>query len=64
MSVSFLSDPSLDDSGAVSPEQDDKLDTEKTEKHKKKKSKGNKATKPKYKDGKGHFILSWFQMSS
>lgn len=53
MLVSLLSDPSLDDSEAVTPDQDDKLDTEKTEKHKKK-NKGNKATKPEYKEGKGH----------
>ncbi|XP_075965494.1 leukocyte receptor cluster member 9 isoform X2 [Anarhichas minor] len=39
------SDPSIDDSGAVSPDQDDKQDGEKTEEHKKK---VNKATKPKY----------------
>uniref|UniRef100_A0AAQ6IF34 C3H1-type domain-containing protein n=1 Tax=Anabas testudineus TaxID=64144 RepID=A0AAQ6IF34_ANATE len=45
------SDPSLDDSEAVTPDQDDKLDTEKTEKHKKK-NKDNKATKPEYKEGK------------
>lgn len=66
MSVSFLSDPSLDDSWAVSPDQGDKLDAEKTErqKNKKKKSKGNKATQPKYNEGKGHFIFSSFLMSS
>ncbi|XP_068591309.1 leukocyte receptor cluster member 9 isoform X2 [Cebidichthys violaceus] len=39
------SNPSIDDSGAVSPDQGDKQDGEKTEKHKKK---VNKATKPKY----------------
>ncbi|XP_051261410.1 leukocyte receptor cluster member 9 isoform X2 [Dicentrarchus labrax] len=38
------SDPSVDDSGAVSPDEDDKVDREKMEKHKKK---INKATKPK-----------------
>ncbi|XP_068426171.1 leukocyte receptor cluster member 9 isoform X2 [Clinocottus analis] len=37
--------PSMDDSGAVSPDQDDKQDTEKTEKPKKR---VNKAPKPKY----------------
>lgn len=56
--VSFLSNPSLDDSGAVSPDQDDKSDGEKTEKHKKKKTKVNKATKAKHEEGKGHFIFS------
>lgn len=61
--LSFLRDPSLDDSGAVSPDQDDKPDGH-TEKHTKKKSKGNKATKPKYKEGKGHFIFIYFLMSS
>ncbi|XP_030250311.1 leukocyte receptor cluster member 9 isoform X1 [Sparus aurata] len=39
------SDPFVDDSGAASPDQDDKQDGEKMEKHKKK---GNKATKPKF----------------
>ncbi|XP_010742632.3 leukocyte receptor cluster member 9 [Larimichthys crocea] len=39
------SDPSVDDSGAVSPDQDDKRDQEKVEKHKKKQG---KPSKPKY----------------
>uniref|UniRef100_UPI0037E9B92A leukocyte receptor cluster member 9 n=1 Tax=Semicossyphus pulcher TaxID=241346 RepID=UPI0037E9B92A len=39
------SDPSLDDSGAASPDQDDKPEGEKAEKHKKK---VNKPKKPKY----------------
>lgn len=39
------SNPSIDDSGAASPDQDDKQDGEKTEKHKKK---VKKAAKPKY----------------
>ncbi|XP_044062845.1 leukocyte receptor cluster member 9 isoform X2 [Siniperca chuatsi] len=43
------SDPSTDDSGAVSPDQDDKQDREKMEKHKKK---VNKATNPKYNEAK------------
>ncbi|XP_029959617.1 leukocyte receptor cluster member 9 [Salarias fasciatus] len=42
------SDPVPDDSGAVSPDTDDKPDEEKTEKQKKKKGTGGKATKPKY----------------
>lgn len=52
--LSFLSDPSIDDSGAVSPDQDDKQGREKTEKHKKK---VNKATKPKYNEAKGQSIF-------
>lgn len=48
--VSCLSNPSVDDSVAVSPDQDDKQDGEKTEKYKKK---VNKAAKPKY-EAKGH----------
>lgn len=47
----FLSDPSMDDSGTVSPDQDDKR--EKMEKHKKK---INKAAKPRY-EAKGHSIF-------
>ncbi|XP_018538114.1 leukocyte receptor cluster member 9 isoform X1 [Lates calcarifer] len=39
------SDPSLDDSGAVSPDQDDTQDGEKTEKHRKKKGKVKKPKK-------------------
>ncbi|XP_040899989.1 leukocyte receptor cluster member 9 isoform X2 [Toxotes jaculatrix] len=46
------SDPSPDDSGAVSPDQDDTPDGEKVEKHKKKKGKVNKAKKPEYNEGK------------
>lgn len=44
----------MDDSGAASPDQDDKQDGEKMEKHKKK---GNKATKPKF-EPKGNYIFS------
>ncbi|XP_061572964.1 leukocyte receptor cluster member 9 [Cololabis saira] len=46
------SDPSLDDSGAVSPDPDEKQDVEKMERHKKKKGGGNKGAKPKYDEGK------------
>ncbi|GAA6220578.1 leukocyte receptor cluster member 9 isoform X1 [Lates japonicus] len=42
------SDPSLDDSGAVSPDQDDTQDGEKTEKHRKKKGKVKKPKKPEH----------------
>ncbi|KAM4580763.1 leukocyte receptor cluster member 9 isoform 2-T2 [Odontesthes bonariensis] len=42
------SDPSLDDSGAVPSETDDKQEGGKMEKHKKKKGSANKAAKPKY----------------
>lgn len=59
--VVFVSDPSVDDSGAVSPDQDDKQDREKMEKHKKKL---NKATRPKHNEAKGHSIFGWFPMSS
>lgn len=52
--LSSLSDPSVDDSGAVSPDQDDKPDREKMEKHKKK---VKKAAKPKY-EAKGHSMFS------
>ncbi|XP_028985644.1 leukocyte receptor cluster member 9 isoform X2 [Betta splendens] len=41
------SNPPLDDSGAVSPDQDDKSDEERTEKHKTKINKVNKASKGK-----------------
>uniref|UniRef100_UPI003AADF6BE leukocyte receptor cluster member 9 isoform X1 n=1 Tax=Centroberyx gerrardi TaxID=166262 RepID=UPI003AADF6BE len=46
------SNPSLDDPGAVFPDQDDRKDEETVEKHKKKKGKVNKATKPKDTEGK------------
>lgn len=52
MLLSFLSDPLIDDSDAVPPDQDDKQDGEKMEK--KKKGKVNKTTKPKDNEGKGH----------
>ncbi|KAM9722735.1 leukocyte receptor cluster member 9 isoform 1-T1 [Menidia menidia] len=42
------SNPSLDDSGAIPPDTDDKQDGEKMEKHKKKKGSVNKAAKPKH----------------
>jgi len=48
--ISRLRNPTTDDSGAVSPDQDDKQDGEKTETHKKS---VNKATKPKH-ETKGH----------
>ncbi|XP_056236397.1 leukocyte receptor cluster member 9 isoform X1 [Seriola aureovittata] len=45
------SDPSLDDSGALSPDPDDTPDGEKMEKHKKKTGKVKKAKKPEYQEG-------------
>lgn len=59
----FLSDPSLDDSGAVSPDQDDTQDGEKTEKHRKKKGKVKKPKKPEH-EGRGHCIFSYIPKSS
>lgn len=52
--LSFLSDPSLDDSGAVSLNTDDKQDVEKMDKHKKKKGSVNKGPKPNYDEGGGN----------
>ncbi|KAG7475962.1 hypothetical protein JOB18_041516 [Solea senegalensis] len=46
------SDPSPDDSGEVSPDQDDTVDGKKIEQQHKKKGKGNKAKKQEYNHGK------------
>lgn len=56
----FVSDPSIHDSEAASPDKDDKEDPENMDKHKKK---VNKATKPKH-EAKGHFIFNSFIISS